>query len=43
LSENSENINFVTYIFHSYLSDMESSANDQSNLTKIPKLGVSDH
>jgi hypothetical protein len=40
---------FVTYILHSYLrdqgvglSDMGRSANDQSNLTKIPKQEGSD-
>jgi len=32
-----------TYILHSYLSDMGSSANDQSNLTNIPKQGGNDH
>ena len=41
---------FVTYILHRYLrdqgvgpSDMGSSANDKSNLTKIPKQGGSAH
>jgi hypothetical protein len=41
---------FATYILHSYLrdqgvglSDMGSSTNDQSNLTKIPKQGGSAH
>jgi hypothetical protein len=46
LPENTDDIIFATYILHSYLrdqgvglSDMGSSANDQSNLTKIPKQG----
>jgi hypothetical protein len=46
LPENADNIIFATYILNSYLrdqgvelSDMGSSANDQSNLTKIPKQG----
>ena len=44
LPENTDNIIFATCILHSYLrdqdvglSDMGSSANDQSNLTKVPK------
>ena len=50
LPENVDNIFFVTYILHSYLrdqvaglTDMVSSANYQSNLTKIPKQGGTDH
>jgi hypothetical protein len=46
LPENVDNIIFVTYILQSYLrdqgvglSDMESSANDQSNITKMPGQG----
>jgi hypothetical protein len=49
LPENA-NIIFATYILHSHLrdqdvglSDMGSSANDQSNLTKIPKQGGNAH
>jgi len=48
LSENGDNIIFATCILHSCLrdqgvglSDMGSSASDQSNLTKIPKQGGS--
>ena len=48
LAENADNIIFGTRILHSYLrdqvvglSDMGSSANDPSNLTKIPKQGGS--
>jgi hypothetical protein len=49
LPENADII-FATCILHSYLRDqgvgprdMGSSANDQSNLTKIPKQGGSAH
>ena len=49
MPENADII-FATRIFHSYqrdqgtgLRDMESSANDQSNFTKIPKQGGSAH
>ena len=48
LPENADNIIFATCILHSCLrdqgvglSDMGSSASDQSNLTKIPKQGGS--
>ena len=48
--ENADDITFVTCILHSYLrdegvglSDMGSSANDRSNLTKMPKQGGSAH
>jgi hypothetical protein len=47
LPENVDNNFFVTFILHSYLrdqgpelTDMVSSANDQSNLTKIRRLKV---
>ena len=50
LPANTDNIIFATCILHSYLrdkgvglTDMGSSANDQSNLTKIPKQGGSFH
>ena len=49
LPENAD-IFFAACILHSYLrdqgvglSDMKSSANDQNNLTKIPKKGTSAH
>jgi hypothetical protein len=43
LPENMENVIFATFILHSCLSYMGSSASDQSNLTKIPKQDGSDH
>jgi len=50
LPEDADNIIFATCILHSYLrdqdvglSDMGSSANDQSNLTKVPKYAGSAH
>ena len=50
LSENADSIIFATCILHSYLrdqgvvvSDMGSSANGQSNLTKIPNQRRSAH
>jgi hypothetical protein len=50
LPENADNILFATCILHNYLrdqgvglSDMESSANVRSNLTKLPNQGGSGH
>jgi hypothetical protein len=50
LPENADNIIFATCILHSYprdldvgLRDVGSSADDQSNLTKIPKRGGNAH
>jgi hypothetical protein len=50
MPENADNIIFATYILHTYvrdqgvdLSDVGSSANDHSNLTKIPKQGGNAH
>jgi len=49
-AENASNIIFATYILHNYLrgqglslSDMGSSVNVRSNLTKIPNQGRSVH
>jgi hypothetical protein len=48
--ENADNISFATCILHNYLrdqgvglSDMESSADVRSNLTKLPTQGGSGH